>query len=53
MEVSTKIQMALEISDSKEYASIEPILSDVIWKSVADSMKDVRFSRVKHTTLYS
>jgi len=41
VEVPTKIQMALEICDSKEYASLEPVLSDIIWKSVADSMKDV------------
>ena len=41
MEVPTKIQLALEICDSNEYTSLDPILSDIIWKSVADSMKDV------------
>ncbi|XP_065899490.1 E3 ubiquitin-protein ligase rnf213-alpha-like isoform X3 [Dysidea avara] len=40
MEVSTKIQLAVEVCDTKEYQSINPILSEIIWKSVADSMED-------------
>ena len=33
--------MALEACDSKEFHSLNSILSDIIWKSVADSMEDV------------
>jgi len=41
MEVPVKIQLAFEVCDSTEYPSLDPVFSDMIWKSVADSMKDV------------
>ena len=41
MEITAKIQMALEACDSKEYHMLNGILSNIIWKSVADSMEDV------------
>ena len=39
MDVSAKIALALEVCDSKVHC--DPVISEIIWNSVAEVMEDV------------